>query len=352
MAINKKLIHFKNKQTFEQEVAKGNILNTSIVFIQDSKEIYTHGTLYDGKSVDLINDYVLREELSDIATTGNYNDLSNKPIIPEAVTENTVDGWGFTKNTGTITGITMNGASKGTSGVVNLGTVLTSHQDISGKQDKLVSGTNIKTINGESLLGSGNVEIDTNLSTPMVNHGTSDTTFTLTPNVLHVWDVIRSLNITLDDEIEGVANEFMFQFKTGDTPPTITLPDRIKWANNETPVFDSFEIVQISILNGLGTVVQGNILKKNYAKLTYSKKSNQLVLEFDYPVASDITCEVIFENGFKQPFTVSEGEYLGFANNILTIGGIWGIIMLFSHTSDDVYEYRSASTEVFIDYYE
>jgi hypothetical protein len=37
--------------------------------------------------------------------------------------------------TGTITGITMNGASKGTSGVVNLGTVLTSHQDISGKAD-------------------------------------------------------------------------------------------------------------------------------------------------------------------------------------------------------------------------
>lgn len=38
-----------------------------------------------------------------------------------------------TSNVGTITGITMNGASKGTSGVVDLGTVITSHQDISGK---------------------------------------------------------------------------------------------------------------------------------------------------------------------------------------------------------------------------
>jgi len=37
--------------------------------------------------------------------------------------------------TGTITGITMNGVSKGTSGVVDLGTVITSHQDISGKLD-------------------------------------------------------------------------------------------------------------------------------------------------------------------------------------------------------------------------
>lgn len=40
------------------------------------------------------------------------------------------------KYTGTITGITMNGASKGTSGVVDLGTIITSHQDISGKADK------------------------------------------------------------------------------------------------------------------------------------------------------------------------------------------------------------------------
>ena len=46
MAINKKLIHFENKQNFDNEVANGNILNHSIVFIQDSKEISTHGTVY------------------------------------------------------------------------------------------------------------------------------------------------------------------------------------------------------------------------------------------------------------------------------------------------------------------
>lgn len=47
MAINKKLIHFKTKQNFENEVANGNILDTSIVFIQDSKEICTHNTIYE-----------------------------------------------------------------------------------------------------------------------------------------------------------------------------------------------------------------------------------------------------------------------------------------------------------------
>ena len=45
------------------------------------------------------------------------------------------------KKTGTITGITMNGVSKGTSGVVDLGTVIT---DVSGKQDKAISITGIE----------------------------------------------------------------------------------------------------------------------------------------------------------------------------------------------------------------
>lgn len=46
MAINKKLIHFKNKETFENQLSEGNILDTSLCFIQDTKEIYTHGTIY------------------------------------------------------------------------------------------------------------------------------------------------------------------------------------------------------------------------------------------------------------------------------------------------------------------
>lgn len=75
--------------------------------------------------------------------------IKNKPTIPSEVTESTVAGWGFTKNTGTITGITMNGASKGTSGVVNLGTVVT---DVSGKVDKTT------TINGKAL--SSNVTLN------------------------------------------------------------------------------------------------------------------------------------------------------------------------------------------------
>lgn len=51
--------------------------------------------------------------------------------------------------------------SKGTlDNVLEAKDYLTEHQDISGKQDKLVSGENIKTINGNSLLGEGNIVIE------------------------------------------------------------------------------------------------------------------------------------------------------------------------------------------------
>lgn len=48
-----------------------------------------------------------------------------------------------------------------TSDLTNDSGFLTEHQDISGKQDVLVSGTNIKTINNNSIVGSGNLSVGT-----------------------------------------------------------------------------------------------------------------------------------------------------------------------------------------------
>lgn len=66
-----------------------------------------------------------------VTFNGTTAPITNKiaAITASIPTESTVSGWGFTKNAGTITGITMNGSSKGTSGVVNLGTVVTSETD-------------------------------------------------------------------------------------------------------------------------------------------------------------------------------------------------------------------------------
>lgn len=93
------------------------------------------------------------EEKTKLAGLNNYDDttLSNRVT--------TLENAGYTTNIGTITGIIMNGVTKGTSGVVDLGTVLTEHQSLSGKQDTLVDAVNIKLINGESVLGAGNLDI-------------------------------------------------------------------------------------------------------------------------------------------------------------------------------------------------
>ncbi len=69
-----------------------------------------------------------------VPKVGNSS-LALKSDIPSAVTESTVSGWGFTKNKGTVTSVAvkMNGSEKGTvtsSGTIDLGTVITSHQGI------------------------------------------------------------------------------------------------------------------------------------------------------------------------------------------------------------------------------
>ena len=164
--------------------------------------------------------------------------------------------------------IKMNGAEKGSftlnqasAGEVDLGTVLTEHQDISGKQDKLISGTNIKTINGESVLGSGDITISSGASSsayPEVNHGTGDTTFTLTPNTFHVWDEVTSLTLNFGSGISGMANEYLFQFTSGSTATSLTLPDDIKWANDNVPTIGANMIYQVSVLRGLASVLEFN----------------------------------------------------------------------------------------------
>ena len=164
---------------------------------------------------------------------------------------------------GTVTGVKINGTTKNPSnGVVDLGTVITSHQDISGKQDKLVSGTNIKTINGESVLGSGDITITSSGGAyPEVNHGTGDTTFTLTPNTFHVWDEVTSLTLNFGSGISGVANEYLFQFTSGPTATSLTLPDDIKWANDNVPTIEANMIYQVSVLRGLASVLEFNNAK-------------------------------------------------------------------------------------------
>ena len=239
---------------------------------------------------------VQSSDLSKVATSGSYNDLTNKPTIPSAVTESTVSSWGFTKNTGTYskpsTGIPKSDLDDSVQ--TSLGKADTALQSVpseyvteneltgknyatntalqtamrstemklselelslDGKQPVLVSGTNIKTINGTSILGSGDIEIESGggSEVPIVDHGTGETTFVLTPNILHKWGTVTSLTFTLAVPTDTtVANYYMFQFTCGSTATSLNLPDTIKWIAE--PSIEANKTYQISILDNLGVI--------------------------------------------------------------------------------------------------
>lgn len=116
---------------------------------------------------------------------------------------------------------------------------------VEGKQEQLVSGTNIKTINGESILGSGNIEIsydDPELK--VVNHESSDTNVELTPYVTHKWGTISSLTLTFSENTES---EYNVVFEANDADFVLSIPQNIRWANSQIPQFEAQKQYEISI---------------------------------------------------------------------------------------------------------
>lgn len=214
VSANEKTI-WNNKQ--EQLTAGSNISITSENVINATDTTYNNATtetagLMSASDKIKLNSIASGAEVNvqaDWNETDNTSDsyIQNKPTIPTVPTNVSAftNDVGYTTNTGTITGVTMNGVSKGTSGTVDLGTVITSHQDITGKEDKsnkvtsisssstdaqypsakcvydnlitkqdtLISGTNIKTINNQSILGSGNITISGGSSSPYIYTGTN-----------------------------------------------------------------------------------------------------------------------------------------------------------------------------------
>lgn len=89
-----------------------------------------------------------------VATSGNYSDLSNKPTINDLTTTAQQNAINST--------ITSSLVSSYSNHIADTDIHVTAEQKTAwtNKQDSLVSGTNIKTINNNSLLGSGNINID------------------------------------------------------------------------------------------------------------------------------------------------------------------------------------------------
>lgn len=91
----------------------------------------------------------------------------------------------------------------------------------------------------------------------LINHGTADTTFTLTPNAMHVWGQVSQLSLTLGTPIPNVVNEYAFEFQSPATPTNLSLPATLKWYNNYTPTIRAGKRYQASIVNDV--IIMGEV---------------------------------------------------------------------------------------------
>ena len=134
------------------------------------------------------------EDLANVATSGNYEDLNNIPTT-----------FNPTPHTHPI------------SDIVNLQTNL----DL--KQDNLVSGTSIKTLEGQSLLGSGNINL-TKLDVGLANVPNTDFTSAVaantakTTNQTHTGDATGATVLTL-----ATVNSNIGSFGTASNVPQYTV---------------------------------------------------------------------------------------------------------------------------------
>lgn len=85
-----------------------------------------------------------------------------------------------------------------------------------------------------------------------VTHGKSDTTFALTPNVMHVWGEVETLTLTLSPNTdENKLAEYCFQFTSPSNRPTTLSISDVKWLYDEVPILRAGKTYQASIVNGV-----------------------------------------------------------------------------------------------------
>lgn len=199
MAINKKLIHFNKKATFNSQKLSANDSNTqyqvggtgsvqtgapdinyqSIVYIKDSKEIWTHGQFYGSAASVAWSAITGKPSFATVATSGSYTDLTNKPTIPTSLP---------TPNSLTFTGATTgtwNGSSAKTVNIPTYSNASTSTAGLMSAADKsklngIAGGAEVnQNAFSNVVVGSTTIAADSKTDTLTLTAGSN---ITLTPN--------------------------------------------------------------------------------------------------------------------------------------------------------------------------
>lgn len=153
----------------------------------------------------------------------SYGNMYDSAFISKGTLENVITGKNlYSKPSGGIPKTDLASAVQTSLGKAD--TALQSHQDISGKANKISV-------------------VQTSASTIEIN-----------PNTFYKFGEVASLNITLASITDNtIYNEYMFEFVSGTTATTLTLPSSIKWL--ETPTIDANKIYQCSIVDNVGLLV-------------------------------------------------------------------------------------------------
>ena len=225
-----------------------------------------------------ISEFITVEDVATVATSGSYNDLQDKPTIPSAVTESTVSGWGFTKNTGTYSkpsgGIPKTDLDSDVQSALDnavqrdqLGDMeVIQTQGFNGtssdilyalpneangdEDDILLSRDSVKTINGQSIFGSGDMTVTGNKE---VVTAYLKTFSALSPNKVTILsdEVSNTLIISSLDTTESQVDEYTLHFKTVSTISAIAivnLPTYVKKAENATFFLEANSLYELSIV--------------------------------------------------------------------------------------------------------
>lgn len=124
--------------------------------------------------------------------------------------------------------------------------VATLESDVSSLETQLSNTvTALRTVEGKV----ATLEAKTNFPTMAV----TETTKTISPNIYYVWGEVASLTITLaDPSNNNIVNEYMFEFISGATATTLTLPAEVE---TEDIVIEANKKYQVDIVNNVAAII-------------------------------------------------------------------------------------------------
>lgn len=182
---------------FESTTANHTVVQTTITPTGVSADTSYHSyqeQLVSGTNIKTINgESILGEgnlEISGSGGTTDYTQLTNKPQINsvELSGNKSLSDLGIPTKTSELT----NDSGFLTSIPDEYVTETELNAGLGNKQDTLVSGTNIKTVNGESLLGSGNIDIESVSNPVTYGSGTQPQVHTILVVTQSEYDAISS----------------------------------------------------------------------------------------------------------------------------------------------------------------